>query len=88
MMTRVRTTVTLDPDTAELVRREMRERSVSFKQALNDVIRRGALAGRATEPFRTPTASLGTSTVNLDRALALAAELEDDELLRQMRHEP
>lgn len=81
----MRTTVTLDPDTAELVRREMRERSISFKQAINDVIRRGATARRATEQFRTTTASLGTSTVNLDRALSIVADLEDDELLRKMR---
>ena len=81
----MRTTVTLDADTAELVRREMRERSISFKQALNDVIRRGATARRAVEPFRTVTASLGTSAVNLDRALSLVADLEDDELLRKVR---
>ncbi|MHB1139577.1 MAG: antitoxin [Microthrixaceae bacterium] len=81
----MRTTVTLDPDTEQLVRRRMKERKVSFKQALNDAIRDGA-AGRAPlEPFRTATASLGRSTVNLDRALQVAAELEDDELIRKMR---
>lgn len=78
----MRTTVTLDADTAALIQRRMRERGVSFKQALNDALRDGA---GAREPFRTATADLGTPTVNLDRALQLAGELEDEELLRKMR---
>jgi len=80
----MRTTVTLDPDTDAIVRRIMRERGLTFKQALNDAIRSG-VAGPAPAPFRTATASLGESQVNLDRALQVAAELEDDELVRKMR---
>ena len=79
----MRTTVTLDPDTEQLIRRRMRERGQSFKEALNDAIRQSATDG--DEPFRTRTASLGRSTVPLDRALQVAAELEDDELVRRMR---
>ncbi|GAC1318684.1 MAG: antitoxin [Acidimicrobiales bacterium] len=82
----MRTTVTLDPDTEQIVRRRMRERNVSFKEALNDAIRSGATAQQAgTEVFRTQTARLGQSRVNLDRALQVVADLEDDELLRRMR---
>lgn len=80
----MRTTVTLDPDTEQLIRRRMRERGISFKEALNDAIRGGA----GTAPpkrFVTETASMGESRVNLDRALQTAADLEDDELLRRMR---
>lgn len=77
----MRTTVTLDPDTAQLLRQRMREEGISFKEALNDAIRRSA---QGSAPFRTPTASLGRPTVNLDRALTLAAELEDEELVRKM----
>jgi hypothetical protein len=40
----MRTTVTLDPDTAALLRKEVARRHVSFKQVINDAIRRG-LAG-------------------------------------------
>lgn len=79
----MRTTVTLDPDTEQIVRRLMAERGVSFKQALNDAIRTGVRAPHA--PFETRTASMGRSTVNLDRALTVAADLEDEELLRRMR---
>lgn len=82
----MRTTVTLDPDAEALLRRRMRERGLSFKQALNDAIRAGLTgAGGAEEPFRTETADLGLPTVNLDRALQLAADLEDEELLRKAR---
>lgn len=80
----MRTTVTLDDDTAAILRRTMRERGVSFKVALNDAIRAG-LGSEQRQPFRTATASLGESHVNLDRALQVAANLEDDELLRRMR---
>lgn len=41
----MRTTVTLDPDVEELLRREMDSGRKSFKQALNEAIRRG-LRGR------------------------------------------
>lgn len=79
----MRTTVTLDPDTAQIVRRLMRERGVTFKQALNDAIRSGSTT--AAPPFQTATASMGRPAVNLDRALQIAAELEDDDLVRKMR---
>lgn len=79
----MRTTVTLDDDVAEIVRRRMAERGISFKQALNEAIRAGVPAPGA--PFRTPTAALGTPAVSLDRALGFAGELEDEELLRKFR---
>jgi len=80
----VRTTVTLEPDVERLVRTRMRERGISFKQALNEAIRAGATPG-ATPPFRTKTASMGRSQVNLDRALQIAGDIEDDELIRKQR---
>lgn len=81
----MRTTVTLDADTEELVRRRMRERRVSFKQALNDAIRDGLARPAGEHAFRTETARMGQSQVDLDRALQLAAQREDDELVRKMR---
>ena len=82
-MRAMRTTVTLDPDTEQLVRARMRERGMTFKEAINDAIRAGAApAGPA---FRTATSSMGRSRVTLDRALQVAGDLEDDELVRRMR---
>lgn len=79
----MRTTVTLDPDTEALVRRLMAERGVSFKRALNDAIRGGAAPKRANP--RTRVRHMGEPRIDLDRALRLAGELEDDELIRKMR---
>lgn len=82
----MRTTVTLDADTEALLRKRMHDLGVSFKVALNDAIRAGLGPDRGGGiPFRTPTADLGLPVVNLDRALSLAAELEDEELVRRMR---
>jgi hypothetical protein len=82
----VRTTVTLDDDVEALVRKVMRERGVSFKHALNDAVRAG-LRGRSPRSrvsWTTPSA-MGRPSVSLERALQLASELEDEELLRKMR---
>lgn len=81
----MRTTVTLDADTAALIRRRMRERDISFKQALNEAIRAGLEDREPRQPYRTRTKRLGTPSVSLDRALRLASELEDEELLRKAR---
>jgi hypothetical protein len=81
----MRTTVTLDPDTEALLRRRMAEHGVSFKQALNDAIRDGLAPGSPERVFQTPTADMGVPTVNLDQAVRLAADLEDDELVRKAR---
>lgn len=85
MLSNMRTTVTLDDDTLTVVHRLMAERSVSFKKALNDAIREGARSRPGPPEFTTRTADLGVPTVNLDRALHLAADLEDEELLRRQR---
>jgi len=79
----VRTTVTLDPNTAQIMRGRMRERGLSFKPARNDSIRAGATT--SAQPFRTRTYEMGAPRVNLDRALQLAGELEDEELVRRLR---
>ncbi len=71
----MRTTVTLDPDVADLLRRTMRERNLTFKEAINEALRT-ALAP-PPEPFSTPTFHLGRPHLNLDKALAVAGALED-----------
>ncbi len=81
----MRTTVTLDSDTEALVRRLMAERGISFKRALNDAIRAGAPNRPEHRGPLTRTRRMGTPSVDLDRALALAAGLEDDELVRRMQ---
>jgi hypothetical protein len=38
----MRTTVTLDPDVERLLRKAVRERGISLKEALNEAVRAGA----------------------------------------------
>jgi hypothetical protein len=84
MMHVMRTTVTLDPDTRLLVERAMRERGLSFKEAVNEGIRAGlgASGGRA-RTFTTPR-ELGPARVDVTKALQLAAGLEDESLARRL----
>lgn len=80
----MRTTITLEPDVEALLRRFMRERGLSFKEAVNLAIRAGLAPEREGERFRQRTFSMGPPAVPLVKALALAGELEDEELLRKM----
>lgn len=74
----MRTTVTLDPDVEAIVRERMASKQVSFKRALNDTIRDGAL-GRVDFVFTQETFDLGLE-VDVTKANQIAAELEDAEL--------
>jgi hypothetical protein len=84
----MRTTLTLDPDVQSLIENAMRERGVSFKQAVNDAIRAGLMPARGSR-FVQRTFSMGfRPEVNYDKALAIAAALDDEELIRQTSSEP
>jgi hypothetical protein len=81
----VRTTVTLDADVEVLLKRLMRERGLTLKQAINESIRAGATAPRdTTAPVTFPTYDMGAPHVDLTKALELAGRLEDDELVRRL----
>jgi hypothetical protein len=84
----MRTTVTLDEDVAAKLKRLARERDISFKEALNSSVRRGLQRGEAKpRPYRLPPPQRleARPGVNLDKALQLAGELEDAEIIRKLR---
>lgn len=86
MMLGVRTTVTLDEDVASSLRAVAQERGQSFKETLNSLLRQG-LAGSTVgaRPYRVPVVDLGLRQgVDLDKALGLAAQDEDDEVVRKL----
>jgi hypothetical protein len=77
--------VTLDEDVAQQIRQRMRERGTGFKETLNELLRRGLQSREPAEPYRTPTFDLGVRPdVDLDKALRLAAALDDEETLREL----
>jgi hypothetical protein len=81
----MRTTVTLDQDVAAKLRQVARERGVSFKSALNDAVRTGLSGGGSSRRYRMPVRRMGVREgVDLDKALRLAGELEDAEILRKL----
>lgn len=75
--------MTLEPDVADAVKALMREREIGFKEALNRLVRQGARP-RSARQFKTSTFELGRPAVDLDKALALAAALEDEEMLAKV----
>lgn len=82
----MRTTVTLDPDVEAKLKATMRERGVSFKAALNDAVRSGLRSDlRPSRPFKVVSSPMGVRPgINLDKALRLAGELEDEEIIRKL----
>ena len=83
----MRTTVTLDADVERILKAAMKDRGISFKQALNDAIRTGLLKpGSKRKPrFVQKTYSLGREQhFRWDKALATADAIEDEELIRKL----
>ncbi len=81
----MRTTVTLDPDVEALLNRLRRERGLSFKEAVNHAIRLALAGSGPRTDEQMPTYAMGFDPrINLDKALALAAAMEDDEILRRL----
>jgi hypothetical protein len=82
----VRTTVTLDPDVAAKLREVAHESGISFKEALNSNVRRGLEStGAKPRHYRVRPRRLGARPgIDLDKALALAGELEDAEIVRKL----
>lgn len=83
----MRTTVTLDPDVEALVKSAMRERDASFKDVLNDGLRRGLRvpAPAAAAAFVQPSFDMGALLLSTGNLNALAAELEDQELVAKLQ---
>ena len=83
----MRTTIDLDPDVDARLRALARERGLPLRTVINDALRAGTAPGPGGQqvPYRLPTRRLGVRPgINLDKALTLAHELEDDEIGRKL----
>ena len=82
----MRTTVTLDPDVQSLLRVAMKERELSFKDALNLAVRAGlSVPTHAKSRFVQRTFAMGAEqNFRWDKALAAADAIEDEELSRKI----
>ena len=87
MIAMMRTTVTLDADVERLLRDAMRERAISFKEALNGAARIG-LGGRGLKraaKFVQKSFRMGEAQeFRWDKALAASDAIEDEEISRKL----
>ncbi|HVP46957.1 MAG TPA: hypothetical protein VMT32_10245 [Bryobacteraceae bacterium] len=82
----MRTTITLDADVEALIRTAMKERGMSFKEALNTAVRAGLTHNKQRRrSFVQKSFSLGRErNFRWDKALEAAAAIEDEELARKL----
>lgn len=85
----MRTTVTLDLDVAQKLKKVMGEQGITMKEALNQTLRHGfRSAGGADgsrKPFRVKPHDLGFKPgIDLNKLNQLVGELEDEEILAKM----
>jgi hypothetical protein len=85
----MRITLILDEDLVPALEDLARRSNKPFKQVVNETLRAGLSqpGGPQTGPYRVKPASLGgvLPGVDLDKALALADAIEDEELAAKMR---
>ncbi len=84
----VRTTIRVDDDLLERLRAQARKEKVSLTRVLNRTLKAGLRAGGARRGtpsvYREQSHAMGAPRLVLDKALALAARLEDEETAREL----
>ncbi len=84
----MRTTVRLDDELFERLKAQARKEKVSLTRLLNRALKTGLNAGgarrRAQPAYRERVHAMGVPRQALDKALAMAAALEDEEIVREL----
>lgn len=84
----MRTTVRLDDELVEQLKVRARKENISLTRLLNRALREGLRARPVGKPRRQPYRErplpMGPARVDLTKALALAAALEDEEIVRKL----
>ena len=75
----------MEPDVQALIRTAMKERGISFKEALNSAVRSGLTQGKPKRRYFVQRSySLGADqNFRWDKALETATSIEDEELSRK-----
>jgi hypothetical protein len=79
--------MTLDDDVAEALRALAHERRQPFKRVVNETLRKALKADHPTphQRFTMEPRPLGARPgINLNKALQLASDLEDEEIMRKL----
>jgi hypothetical protein len=84
----MRSTVRIDDDLMLELKQRARDESVSLTRMLNRTLRAGLFQAQqrsgGAAPFRQRSVAMGTPRLDIDKALALAARLEDEEVARKL----
>jgi hypothetical protein len=83
----MRTTVDIELPLLKRLRAEAQRRGISVKDLLQGMIRRGLEERPAQQrPYKAPSFAMGTPnrSIDLDKALAMASGLEDEEIAREL----
>ncbi len=77
----MRTTLTLDPDVAAMLKKEMRQQKATLKETINKALRAGLQpspnAGTPPQPYRMGTLSLGKLLIDITSSSEALAMLDD-----------
>jgi len=88
MLSFMRTTIRIDDDLLLQLKEEARRQNISLTRLLDRTLRAGMQPPRGPRRprrrYREQTHAMGAPSVALDKALALAAALEDKESVRKM----
>ncbi len=80
--------MTIDDDLLLELKERAREEGTSLAKLINRVLRHGAKEmrreGKQACPFHQTTYPMGQPKVNLNKALAIAASLEDEEICEKL----
>jgi len=84
----MRTTIRVEDELFERLKEQAQKENVSLSRVINRTLKAGLQAGGTGRPkrpiYRERPQALGTPRVSLDKALALAAALEDEEISRKL----
>ena len=87
----MRTTLTLDPDVAALLKKAVAKGELSFKQAVNEALRRGLTEAALAKPRKRFVQRVGPPSgfvVDIDNNGALAEMLDREDYPDLYRREP
>jgi hypothetical protein len=85
----MRTTVRIDDDLLRELKDRARQEKTTLTRIVNLLLRRGISASgdanRRKRPYREKTFAMGRPQVDMTKALALAAQLDDEETIKQLK---
>ncbi len=83
----MRTTVRIDDDLMRELKERAQREAVPLTRLINRLIRRGLESRgkpKPRKPFRQQTHSMGVPKIDVTKALAFAAALEDEEIIEKL----